>query len=478
MPQGLKKIKNKFVREFIILCLSDKTSRPSATELSRHPFMQVTQEDDEIIFSLATTEGITGSSITETVRSRGNSKEVEPNSVIKPTSTSTNPNIVNVQQEPQMQQQLQEKIETNTNSEPQIKVSPKTVDSGTTAATTNIKKPSVALKPIPKTVEQNSSGTSGFKVVILDRKGLELQLKLFLRLNGTEKAIEFPFSLQSDTPEIVAQEMASELAMEEQEWIGVSDAIKFALKNNTTLDPEKEQILSDEEKQKQDQQQQEEEEIFEKQQQLEQQEKEQQEQENQIIEELGEEINFYEILKSRVPSEDIDAIKLAYEALLKKHRLERENFYQFVGLTNSTSSSILQNSPSKNGTLKKIKEPSITTNGTSNLMNGGSGGSNDSSPSKSNIESKFEKSEQENDDVDGKKQTENKNYLHFVDSLSNTSQMLNDNKITSVKSVKASIDEDIHELMIQKGGSGFSTIKASPEESFENHHNNDDNEKF
>eukprot|EP01080_Neovahlkampfia_damariscottae_P009671 gene9671-1877_t len=414
MPQGLKKIKNKFVREFIGLCLSDKTQRPSATELLRHPFMQVTQEDDEIIFSLATDE-----LQVQTVRSRGNSTVKEPT---KPNSQSSN--------KTEAKTPVQEKEDDKKQFEPKTVV-PKVQEATVTKKIT---------KPIPKTVEPNSSDNSGFKVEIVDRKGAELDLKLFLRLNGLEKAIEFPFSLQTDTPEIVAQEMASELAMEEQDWIGVSDAIKFALeKAAKEIEAEKQEAKKKQEKTETEK------------------EETQTQEERLVLEELPEEINFYEALKSQVPSENVDAIKLAYEALLKKHRLERENFYQFAGLnttkqqvqTNTTTNT--SSSPTKNGKLKQLDET---------LSNGSS------SPSKSINHDKFEKSEQED--------FESKDYLGYVGSLSTT--LLPDNQIKSVKSVKASIDEDIHELMVQKDKSQFSTFKASPEESFENHQDGD--EKF
>jgi hypothetical protein len=350
LPQGLKKIKNKFVREFIVLCLSDKTSRPSATELLKHPFMQVTQEDDEIIFSL---EG-------------GTEAKVEATKTLSET----------------------------------LKEPPKSQE---------ITKPPTQEVKVSKNIEKKEE--SDFKVEIVDKKGKELQLKLFLRLNGTEKEIQFPFSLETDTSEIVAQEMASELAMEENLWIGVSDAIKIALKNN---------VMSKEAKKKDSKE------------------------ETLVKETPKEEINFYEVLKTKIASnEEIEEIKLAYEALLMKHRLERENFYKFVGLIDSTP---------RGKKFEQIKvEKKIVEN----------------AKTLSPTESSPKKMVPTNNEVVKEENQEKKDYLGYVQSLDNSTNNIlvtNETKPTmkTVKSVKASIDEDIHELMVKS--SGFSTIKASPEE--------------
>jgi hypothetical protein len=360
LPQGLKKIKNKFVREFIVLCLSDKTSRPSASDLLKHPFMQVTPEDDEIIFSL---EGET---------------EI--------------------------------KVETKTQTD--VKETPKTQDvpqsQEITKAPTQESKISKNETKSSKNIEKKEE--SDFKVEIVDKKGKELQLKLFLRLNGAEKEIQFPFSLETDTSEIVAQEMASELAMEENLWIGVSDAIKIALKNN---------VMSKEVPKKKDSK------------------------EETLEETLEEEINFYEVLKAKIPSsEEIEEIKLAYEALLMKHRLERENFYKFVGLIDATP---------RGKRISQIKvEKQIGVENTKTIS------PTENSPKKIVHNHEMVTKDDEKKDYLG--------YVHSLDNSTNNILITTEAKPTmkTVKSVKASIDEDIHELMVKS--SGFSTIKASPEE--------------
>lgn len=63
-------------------------------------------------------------------------------------------------------------------------------------------------------MKPNISNTKSVAKVVLvdDTSKKTLQLKLYLKINGVYKEIKFPFSIEDDTAEEVAREMAQELS--------------------------------------------------------------------------------------------------------------------------------------------------------------------------------------------------------------------------------------------------------------------------
>lgn len=205
-PEGIQKIKNKSVREFIYLCLKDKDERPSAAELLQHPFLKIDEEkDDEIFYYGEAKPEVEEEVLPSSVKYIPPSQRY-PNERVKTTNATTPMN--------EMEKSIKPLISKQSEEEDEVSFDDTEVTEGD---------------------EQDDDEKSIAKVVVVDKPKDEnqtIEMKLYLKINGVYKEIKFPFSLKDDTAIEVAREMAAELAqneLTEQDCVRIANAIDEAL---------------------------------------------------------------------------------------------------------------------------------------------------------------------------------------------------------------------------------------------------------
>jgi len=200
-PEGIKKIPNDTVKDFIYLCLSHKDVRPSAKELMSHQLM-VDDTLDDFVFNLSS-ESDTQERISEFIAMNHSTVHHSP----------------------------QQPVASILDNEPEEGETSAFDGESTPLSARRITSDEDIDMSEPSNPFTDDASESVTRVVLVENslQDDEVLLKLYLKLGHGYKEVKFPFHLSLDTPQAVAKEMVMALNLSDLHFTMIANGIADTL---------------------------------------------------------------------------------------------------------------------------------------------------------------------------------------------------------------------------------------------------------